>query len=224
MQLTVFNGSPRRKRSNTDVFLQQFYAGINEVEQLEVSVHYLYPANSLESAVQAFIDARRVLLAFPLYVDAMPSGVKSFIESLQPFVERENNPEMLFFVQSGFPEAFHSRAVERYLLKLAQRMGSASPGCIIKGGGEGVKEMPAMMTKGVFRSLHQLGSKYAQTGKLDSSLLKKVAGVERYGWFGRMLAGWFLTTSLSNFWWHKQMDENDCRSRDSATPLAETRK
>jgi hypothetical protein len=67
--------------------------------------------------VQAFTEAETVLIAHPLYTDAMPVIVKDFIEQLKPFVGRESNPTLGFILQSGFVEAAHSRYVVRYWQK-----------------------------------------------------------------------------------------------------------
>jgi len=53
----------------------------------------------------------------------MPGIVKVFIESLEPLCSREGNPDVGFIVQSGFPEAIHSRYVEKYLEKPSLRLG-----------------------------------------------------------------------------------------------------
>ena len=71
----------------------------------------------------------------------MPAIVKQFIEALEPLKNRENNPPMGFIVQSGFPEALHSRYVEHYLQKLAARLNAPYLGTIVKGGGEGIRMM-----------------------------------------------------------------------------------
>ena len=90
--------------------------------------------------VQAFAGAECVLLGFPLYTDAMPGMVKHFIEALEPLAGRKDNPSLGFLVQSGFPEGLHSRYVERYLEKLAERLGCPYLGTIVKGNGEGVRD------------------------------------------------------------------------------------
>jgi hypothetical protein len=82
-----------------------------------------------------FLRTEYVLLAFPLYTDAMSGGVKRFIELLRPISQhsRKAHPKLLFLVQSGFPEAIHSRAIEKYLQKLAHRLNCDYVGTIIRG-------------------------------------------------------------------------------------------
>ena len=88
---------------------------------LEV-VHLALPGG-IERALAGFGAADAVLLGMPLYTDAMPGLVMAFIEALAPRVGAVN-PPLGFLVQSGFPEALHSRPLERYLEKLARRLGS----------------------------------------------------------------------------------------------------
>jgi hypothetical protein len=130
--------------------------------------------------VQAFAGAECVLLGMLLYTDAMPGVVKHFIEALEPLAGRENNPPLAFLVQSGFPEGLHSRYLERYLEKLAARLGSPYLGTIVKGGGEGTRVMPPQMTNALFTHLQALGAGLATSGRLDPALLQAVAKPERY--------------------------------------------
>ena len=123
MKLAVFNGSPRGKDSNTKVLLEHFINGFMKTDGNTYEVAYLIRVKDRGSFINLFQEAEQVLLAFPLYDDAMPAIVKTFIESLEPLCRREGNPDIGFIVQSGFPEAIHSRYVERYLAKLAARLG-----------------------------------------------------------------------------------------------------
>ncbi len=122
----------------------------------------------LEAHTQAFAAAECVWLGFPLYTDAMPAMVKVFIEALAPLRGRADNPPIGFLVQSGFPEALHSRYIERYLEKLASRLEAPYLGTIVKGGGEGVRMMPEEANKKLFTALRALGEGFAQAGQLNS--------------------------------------------------------
>jgi multimeric flavodoxin WrbA len=118
-RLTLFNGSPRGARGNTPIFLREFAAGFGG----ETETHHLIQLKQTGQHVQAFAAAECVLIGLPLYTDAMPGSVKQFFEALEPLAGRKGNPPVGFLVQSGFPEGLHSRYVERYLEKLAARLG-----------------------------------------------------------------------------------------------------
>ena len=123
MRLLLLDGSPRGARSNTMKMLARVAEGWAQAGGAAPEVlHLAHPAD-FERAVAAFAEAETVLLGMPLYTDAMPALVMAWIEALAPRVGQAN-PRLGFLVQSGFPEALHSRPLERYLEKLARRLGS----------------------------------------------------------------------------------------------------
>ena len=221
MRLTVINGSPRHRKSNTGVFLDNFLTGFQAGGGEVASSHFIYPSTSKDELVGAFTGADVLLLGFPLYVDAMPSGVMSFFEALKPLCGREGNPGLLFMVQSGFPEAFHSRFVERYLEKLASRLGCQYHGTIVKGGGEGIREMPPRMTRKVLIRMQQLGEDFARTGRLDADILRQIAGAERFGPLRRLVARTIMFPMVNRIYWNKILKQNNALERVWERPYAE---
>ena len=125
-------------------------------------MHHLIHMKQTSEHVQAFAEAECAWIGFPLYTDSMPAVVKHFIEALEPLVGRRDNPPIGFLVQSGFPEGLHSRYVERYLEKLAARLGSPYLGTIVKGNGEGVRIMPPQATCGAVCKPAGAGCRAAQ--------------------------------------------------------------
>ena len=175
MKLTIFNGSPRGKGSNTKVLVDQFLDGFMKGSGNSYKIVYLNTTNDIDYLVKMFEEAEKVLLAFPLYVDSMPAIVKTFIESLEPLCGRKENPYIGFLVQSGLPESIHLRYVERYLKKLSIRLGCNYMGTIIKGGVEGVQAKPVWMNKKLFNSFYQLGKTFGETGKFDEEIVDRLA-------------------------------------------------
>ena len=147
MKLTVFNGSPRGKSSNTKVFMEHFLNGFTKTEGNTYEIAYLNDVKDRDTFVRLFREAEQVILASPLYADAMPAVVKNFIESLEPLCQSEGNPDIGFLVQSGFPEPLHSRYLERYYVKLAKRLGCRYEGTIIRGAGESIRGTPELMNR-----------------------------------------------------------------------------
>ncbi len=221
MQLTVFNGSPRGKGSNTKILLEKFLAGFETTAGNSYQVFYLKRTQDAERFQQAFAEAEHVLLAFPLYTDAMPGLVKAFIETLEPFCGREGNPDIGFIVQSGFPEALHSRYVERYLEKLARRLGCQYIGTIVKGGIEGIQARPEDASRKLFDAFHQLGAHYGASGQFDQSLIHQLAKPERYPRFLAPLFRLVLSTKLGTFYWDGLMKENRVYEQRFARPYTE---
>lgn len=174
--LTLFNGSPRGPHGNSPIFLEQFAKGFGG----KFLIHHLINVKDTELHVQAFSEAKAAWIAFPLYTDAMPALVKHFFEALEPLIGKNDNPPLGFIVQSGFPEALHSRYFERYLEKLASRLGSSYLGTIVKGNGEGVRIMPPQMTRKLFNDLQALGACLARGESLNTDILARIARPERF--------------------------------------------
>lgn len=208
MRLTVFNGSPRGAAGNTARMLEQFLAGFESVPGNSSETLVLARAKDLDEHLRAFAQAESALLAFPLYVDAMPAAVKAFIEGLEPFCGRKENPPLLCFVHSGFPEASHSRPVEKYLEGLAKRLGCQYRGTIIKPGSEGVRHMPEAMNRKLFGRLRELGRIYGSEGRVDKSIAGRMASPERLGPLRIAFYGLLNLLGLTNKYWDGMLKRN----------------
>jgi multimeric flavodoxin WrbA len=217
-RLTLFNGSPRGKRGNTPLLLEQFARGFESNPGKSSQVFHLNRIRDREMHRAAFEEAECVILGFPLYVDSMPGQVKAFIESLEPYLGRAGNPPLGFLVQSGFPEALHSRHVERYLEKLADRLGSPYLGTMLRGGVEGIQIQPEKMKAGLYQTILQLGHGFGQHGRLDAALLRKLAGIEKFPAYLGPLFALLSRTPWLSFYWDQQMKQNGVFERRFAQP------
>jgi len=216
-RLTLFNGSPRGKRGNTPIFLEQIAQGFAGPTEM----HYLIRLKETDRMVQAFAGAECVLMGFPLYTDAMPGMVKHFIEALAPLAGRKNNPSIGFLVQSGFPEGLHSRYVERYLERLAEHLDSPYLGTIVKGNGEGVRGMPASATQGLFTELQALGAGLRREGRLDPQILARLAAPESYPAMLGPLFQLFLRLPVAHGYFDDMMKKNGVFEQRFARPFVE---
>ena len=214
-RLTLFNGSPRGRRGNTPIFLGEFAKGFGGPSE----IHHLIRVKSTDEFVQAFADAECAWLGFPLYTDAMPGVVKHFIDALEPLVGRKNNPPLGFVVQSGFPEGLHSRYIERYLEKLAARLGSPYLGTIVKGNGEGVRIMSDEANQALFADLQALGAGLATQGQLDPLILRRVAKPEHYPAIAEPFFRLFLKLPIATSYFDNQLKQNGVYERRFAQPF-----
>ena len=214
--LVLFNGSPRGKRGNTPIFLSEIAKGFGNPAE----TYDLVRLKETDHMVQAFAEAGCVILGFPLYTDSMPGIVKHFIEALEPLTQRKNNPPVGFVVQSGFPEGLHSRYVERYLQKLAARLGSPYLGTIVKGNGEGVRVMPAEANRSLFEGLQALGAGLAREGRLDAKILARIASPERYPAYLGPVFQVFLRLPLAHGYFDGMLKKNGAYEQRFARPFA----
>lgn len=218
MKLVIYNGSPRGKNSNTKLLLDEFMKGIYKEGKYQVEVFYLAARSQRLEGARAFGSADKVILAFPLYTDSMPGLVKEFIEGLAVYERSKNNPDMGFIVQSGFPEPAHSRHVERYLENLAERLNAKHLGTAVKGGVEGIKIMPAWMTRKLRRNFYLLGEKFNTLGALDRKIIQKLSPREQLSKFNLFIFRIMNKTGMGNFYWNGQLKENNAYAQRFAAP------
>jgi hypothetical protein len=220
--LVLLNGSPRGERSNSMKMLSRLAEGWTHAGGSAPEVLHLARRAHFQRAVEAFACADTVLFGMPLYTDAMPALVKAYIEALAPRIaagrDGEANPTLGFLVQSGFPEALHSRPLERYLEKLARRLGSPYAGTIVHGNGESLRAMPDTANRKLWRSLRTLGEQLARSGRFGAAELEAVAGVERFSPLAAALASIACKLPVIQFYWNGQLRKNGAWERRFAAP------
>jgi len=222
MRLTVFNGSPRGKGSNTKRLLDEFSRGFLEGNDNTLDIHYLKSEKLIDEHVAAFGAADHVILAFPLYTDAMPGIVKGFIEGLQHLCGRESNPMLGFIVQSGFPEAIHTRYVNLYLQKLCKRLGCKYTGTARRGGVEGIRYGSAKAGRKLFKMFYELGRAYSRTGEFDEAICKKLASPAVFpGWVVVILRV-VNRIGLLDIMWNRELKKNNAFERRFHAPYCDS--
>jgi NAD(P)H-dependent FMN reductase len=173
-----------------------------------------------ERAVEAYPAADVVLLGMPLYTDSMPALVKLFIENLAPCAASTALKTLAFLVQSGFPEAAHSRLLERYLKKLTVRLGCIYAGTIVRGGGEALQMMPDEANKKLWAQLRTLGEQLARQGAFAEKELKRIAGMERLPKWAAPLTALAAKLPIVQFYWNSKLKKNGAWSQRFAAPYA----
>ena len=221
MRLNIFNCSPRGKRSNTRVLAGAFAEGFLETEgpagRNDVREYFISDPGEFRLASEVFGEPCVALIAFPVYVDAMPAIAKSFIEEIAAYKGRCSSTRMLFLIQTGFPEETHTRPMKAYLEKLAKRLGAPCDGVIRMGGGEGARDRVRGSKGGgkMFERYRMLGRGYAANGVLDEAILAKLAGPKR---LPALLTP--LVLPLANFFfWDRELKRNDAFGKRFDKPL-----
>ena len=219
MQLTVFNGSPRGRKGNSKIVLDHFLSGFEADPGNSYELYYLNRLNDTTNFVQTFAEAETILLAHPLYTDAMPAIVKHFIEQLEPLVGRDSNPTLGFIVQSGFVSAAHSRYVERYWERFSSRLGSPYLGTIVKGGCEPLHRGEKQFQK-VLAGFFELGKDFGETGQFNEKMVKKLAEPEKISALMRLIIQLVWKVS-GNGYWDDWLKENEAYERSFAQPYVD---
>ena len=66
MQLAIFNGSPRKTKSNSTLLIKHFLTGYHDNTVHTTPIHYLADTAKVGEYIQAFETADTVLIIFPL--------------------------------------------------------------------------------------------------------------------------------------------------------------
>jgi NAD(P)H-dependent FMN reductase len=220
MNLVLFNGSPRKKTSNSKILIEKFLKGYNTKIDKEISLYYIMDkVENKEKGLSAFQKADTVLIFFPLYADSMPGIVKEFFEEVAT-LENKKPKKIGFVVQSGFAESHHSIYLERYLKKLTKRLGYDYLGTVIKGGVEGIRMMPDWMTRKLFLAFEKLGQYFALNETFSPIIVKKLAKPYKKSLFSRFLFRIFKKIGFADFYWNTQLKKYQSFDKRFDTPYS----
>lgn len=220
MKLAIFNGSPRNKKSNSKLLIDQFLMGYNKISSDTVSIQYLANRKQKETQSEFYRIAEIVIIIFPLYTDCMPGIVKEFFETIAE-LKLTQNKKIGFIVQSGFSEVIHSVCIERYLEKLTKRLKCEYLGTIIKGGVEGIQVMPSRMTNKLFCSFQDLGEYFAKTKTFSPEIMSSFRKPYKMSLISRFLFNIFSKTGLTNLYWNRNLKKNKAYKNRFDKPFEE---
>ena len=129
----------------------------------------------------------------------------------------------------ALPEATNLRYVERYLEKLAARLGCRYKGTVIRGGVEAIR-IPALQdkkflkffctfgiatdfggighlldSKKLYRTFYELGKTYSETGEFNKEIVLKLTQLEMLTKF----QFWVFKLVVHNLYWNPQLKKNN---------------
>ena len=214
----IIIGSPRGKGSNSWFLAQIFIKGHNKHKSWSPEVIFLNQKKALDAQLEAFKNAQRIFLFFPLYTDAMPAIVKCFMENLT--ADDFKGKKMGLFIISGFPEAYHSIFVEKYFLKLTKKYDAQCVGSAIKGGMENVMEQPRWMSRSTRKDVALLGAAIAQKGHFDSKITAKLRMMMHLSPVVVFMLRLMKRLNLTDRYWNKNLKKNEALERRYDQPYA----
>jgi len=199
-KLVIYNGSPRRAGSNSGLILSKTVEALRD----KIEIRDLKNIEKWEEWAEAFKSDEHVMFLMPLYVHAMPSHVKAFMEKLDV-----SKGSISFFVQSGFPESSQSYYLEAYFELLALRLGRTYLGTVIKGGAESLRMMPAAAQEKTIEPMVKAIENLLNKGNFNPDDVLQLARPIRYG--KSMVHLFRLLTKLGvthYFMWDQQLKAN----------------
>jgi hypothetical protein len=198
-KLVIYNGSPRRKGSNSALILKKTVEVLGD----KVEIRDLKEKDKWEGWADAFIGEKHVMFFMPLYIHAMPSHVMAFIEKLQG-----SKGSISFFVQSGFPESSQSHYLEAYLEHLALRLGRTYLGTAIKGGVEGLQTRPTQAQEKSMEPMVRTIVNLVHAGNFNPSDIRQLAQPVQFGVIVIILMKLLNKFGLINAFWDQKLKEN----------------
>jgi multimeric flavodoxin WrbA len=223
MRFILCNGSPHGDRGATAGYIKALETGIRSTDaavktgarsnDTTVESVLLVKVGEHPQVAEHAATADLLIVAFPLYTDAMPGITMAFFEALEPYIGRMSKVRIGFIVQSGFPEKNHSKAVEKYLERLVSILGAQYIGTAIFGGG-------MMMTKKREKLISKLGASLGSTGYFDPALSKKTTPMDRLGLLARVIVRLMAHTPFLNFYWDQQLKANGVYEKRFDRPYA----
>ncbi len=203
----IYNGSPRRKTSNSKILIEQMLIGMKSGGVEEVIVRELADQKMHDLWIEEFSEYDNHLFVFPLYVHAMPGVVMKFIEKLR--VYNNSNIHMAFFIQSGFPETSQSYYIRPYFSLLAKRLGVSFDGVMVKAGVEGMQLNSQEKNKKLFGQMQQFGRTYAKEGIMDKQLLEEYSKSDYLSKNVQRIFSFLSLFGITNMYWDMNLKKNN---------------
>lgn len=218
MKMALINGSPKGGPSNSGFLLEKLKPLItegNELHSYRVNAKQLKPEQYRE-----LNEADVIVLAFPLYFDAIPSHLLRMMVELENYRQSEpGNPNLIVYalINNGFFEGrqctIAADIVSNWCVRCGFRFGMA----VGHGAGEmfhNLKQVP--LGKGPLKNLGK-----AMT-RLSTAILTRSSAESLFIQpnFPRIL--WRL--SATHFFWHRKAKRNGLRPKDlRKQPFQESR-
>ena len=183
--LVIINGSPRvAKFSNTDKIIHSFVKGLEETG-ITWELHNLSNRKEWDAAREAFLTHEHILIAFPLYVECVPSLMLEFLSTLP--AERKVPGQLSFLLHGGMDEGNEFRLAERFLQKLPAQLGCSYGGTLIKGGSFRIRTTTDEDRAKMVAPWPPMGKLFAQKGTFLTPEAERFIGPEQYPWILRKL-------------------------------------
>lgn len=170
--------------SNTDKIIHSFVKGLEE-EGVTWELHNLSDRKLWDTARDAFLQHGRTLIAFPLYVECVPSLMLEFLSSLS--TERQVPGQLSFLLHGGMDEGNEFRLAQRFLQGLPAQLGCSYGGTLIKGGSFRIRTTSDEERAKMVAPWVPMGKLFAQKGSFLTPEAERFIGPEQYPWWVRKM-------------------------------------
>lgn len=191
-------GSPRTRNSNSNSIGEYLFDQLR-TQSITTDKIYLYTVLRTPEKLRAFDEAIEaadlIVLAFPLYVDSLPSPVIELLEYIAANRKGLKRRGQLFaaIANCGFPEAQHNMTALRICELFAGHAGFEWAGSLALGGGEAIAGKPLIEGGGrtihIRKSLDDAAEALRQGHAIPQSAQEKIGKSVIPHWVYRMVGG-----------------------------------
>lgn len=164
----LLNGSPRGDNANSKRFLETLSGFIEgEKEIINISAYQ----NNSDELVAVLTDCERIVLAFPMYVDGIPSPLIGIMEKLRSAAT--GGKKIYAVVNMGFYESRQIKNVLKQIRNWCGLCGYSYCGGVAVGAGEMMGQLikvinaPGGPVKYVFEALRTLGDAISRSASIE---------------------------------------------------------
>lgn len=212
MNIVMINGSPKVKENNSQYFLSEVEKLIqkdNDILTFKIDNVSKYP-----KAIDAILNCDRLIIAFPLYVDGIPSHLLRLLEECEECANRQNKKAIPVYaiVNCGFYEGKQNHLAIQMIENWCKRVNFTWVQGVGIGGGEMLGSLQSTPLgkgpkKSLGTSLEEL-SKNILSNNIDSSTSGK-NNIFISPNFPR-----FIFKSFLNYHWNPQAKSNGLTKSD----------
>ena len=207
MKLIIINGSQKSGESNTGIILDELNSLVKKEHEV---INYVLGLKGITSEIYKEITTSDVIvLAFPLYIDSIPSNVLKILIGLEDFIKKGSVKDIFMYaiINNGFYEGKQTHIAFEIIRNWCKHTGIRFGGGIGQGAGEMIgatKNMP--LSKGPFNNL----------GRELKFLMEKIEIKETFGtkylspYFPRFL--WRFMAKHT--FWHPMAYKNKLKKKD----------
>ncbi len=150
MKILLLCGSPRPKGSNSLYLLQALQARLGEGHAITLVQAADWNPGAREAVLQAVWDSDRIVLAFPLYVDGIPSNLLGVLRAVEEQAPGRRAAGLVYaVVNNGFYEAEQNITAIEMVWNWCRRCGLPQGRALAVGAGEMAQAAPLGRGPGV---------------------------------------------------------------------------
>lgn len=204
MKILMVCGSPRHKNSTSQYLLQGLKEKINDGNEILMgSISNSYN-KTVEVVGNNIADTKAIVLAFPLYVDGIPSSFLKFLVDIEKVIKQNKTDCKVYaLINNGFYDAKQNDIAIDMIMNWCKKCGMKMGYAIGVGGGEMAQVTP--LGQGPSTNLGKA------VDQLAVDILEGKSG-ERI--FVEPNFPRFLYKIAAHYGWRKQVKENGLNSSD----------